>query len=111
ARILAASDSRSEAAFALEFEEPALLTLGLCYEERGRFSGGAYQSLLRRAESFLDAPLGKALATRKKRSERLLALDEAIVGVVEQLKARGFQSPYLKAFVVARLNPLRWKKD
>ena len=27
-----------------------------------------------------------------------------------QLKARGFESPYLKAFVVARINPLRFKR-
>jgi ParB family transcriptional regulator, chromosome partitioning protein len=29
---------------------------------------------------------------------------------VEALKAKGFTSPYLKAFVVARLNPLRFRK-
>jgi ParB family chromosome partitioning protein len=28
----------------LEFEEPAFLTLGLCYEQRGRFAGGAWPS-------------------------------------------------------------------
>jgi len=29
---------------------------------------------------------------------------------VEKLKARGLTSPYLKAFVVARVNPLRFIK-
>jgi len=29
---------------------------------------------------------------------------------VKQLKERGFESPYLKAFVVARINPLRFKR-
>ena len=29
---------------------------------------------------------------------------------VEALKAKGLTSPYLKAFVVARLNPLRFRK-
>jgi len=27
---------------------------------------------------------------------------------VAKLKARGLMSPYLRAFVVARINPLRW---
>src|SRR5437870_3059247 len=39
-----------ETAFAFEFEQPAFLTLGVCYEERPRFSGGAYQSILRRVD-------------------------------------------------------------
>jgi ParB family chromosome partitioning protein len=30
---------------------------------------------------------------------------------VKKLKARGFVSPYLKAFVVARSNPLRFMKE
>ncbi len=29
---------------------------------------------------------------------------------VKQLKEKGFESPYLKAFVVARINPLRFKR-
>lgn len=36
-----------ESEFAFEFEQPAFLTLGSGYEERPRFSGGAYQSILR----------------------------------------------------------------
>ena len=29
---------------------------------------------------------------------------------MKQLKGRGFESPYLKAFVVARVNPLRFQR-
>ena len=29
---------------------------------------------------------------------------------VKQLKERGLESPYLKAFVVARINPLRFQR-
>jgi ParB family chromosome partitioning protein len=35
-------------------------------------------------------------------------LDEKVTAVVAKLKARGFISPYLRSFVVARINPLRW---
>src|SRR5437870_7249629 len=60
ARALAKS-GKQESAYAFEFEQPAFLTLGICYEERPRLSGGAYQSILRRVEAFLDEPVAKAL--------------------------------------------------
>ena len=101
---------RPERDFATEFEEPALLTLGLCYQQRGRFSGGAYQSVLKRTEKFLATKLSKALETRGQRAALLLELDEAVNAAVQKLKDRGFKSPYLKAFVVARINPLRFKR-
>ena len=66
--------------------------------------------MLKRVESFLAARLSKALETRKDRAGKLLALDAAVSQAVASLKARGFQSPYLKAFVVARINPLRFKR-
>src|SRR2546428_10336591 len=47
ARALARTSQQPETAFAFEFEQPAFLTLGICYEERPRLSGGAYQSILR----------------------------------------------------------------
>ncbi len=103
-------DDRPEKEFALEFEEPALLTLGLCYQQNGRFSGGAYQPILRRIDEFLTVKLSKALEIRRERAQQLLALDEAVNAAVAALKAHGFQSPYLKAFVVGRINYLRFKK-
>jgi ParB family chromosome partitioning protein len=101
-------DDRAEKSYETEFEEPALLTLGCCYQRDGRFSGGAYHPVLKRCESFLGARLSTALATRRARAERLLELDAAVVEAVRGLKQRGFESPYLKAFVLARINPLRF---
>jgi len=110
AEALAALDDRPERDYATEFEEPALLTLGLCYLENGRFSGGAYHPVLKRTETFGGARLSKALETRRERAARLLELDAAIGEAVTQLKARGLESPYLKAFVLARINPLRFRR-
>jgi ParB family chromosome partitioning protein len=110
ARELARLSKEAEAQYAFEFEEPSFLTLGLCYEQRPRFSGGAYQPLLRRVEAFKDEPLARALAQREKWARKLLAIDEAVASIVERLKARGLTSPYLKPFVVARLNPIRFSK-
>jgi ParB family chromosome partitioning protein len=111
ARALAAAHAdRPESEFALEFEEPALLTLGCCYERNGRFAGGAYSPVLKRVDRFLAAKLPNALVERATRAEKLLVLDDAVAEAVKALKARGFESPYLKAFVVARVNPLRFQR-
>jgi ParB family transcriptional regulator, chromosome partitioning protein len=100
---------RGEDACVLEFEEPAFITLGLCYEARPRFSGGAYHPVLKRVDNFLTCSCREALKTRQERAERLLELDDLIVEKVEALKARGLTSPYLKSFVVARVNPIRFR--
>ena len=103
-------DAATESSFAFEFEQPAFLTLGICYEARPRLSGGAYQSILRRADAFLDLPMKKALAERERRGAKVLTLDDHVAAAVEKLKAKGLTSPYLKAFVVARVNYTRFSK-
>jgi ParB family chromosome partitioning protein len=104
------SKEEKESAFAFEFEQPAFLTLGSCYEERPRLSGGAYQPILRRVDEFLDEPMNKALKERERRARKVLKLDEAVSAAVEKLKAKGLTSPYLKPFVVARVNYTRFSK-
>jgi ParB family chromosome partitioning protein len=99
-----------ESRWAFEFEEPAFLTIGMCYEEKPRFSGGAYQPILKRVEEFSDEAISKSVAAREKHKDRVLELDEVVAEVVAKLKEAGLQSAYLKPFVVARINPLRWQK-
>jgi ParB family chromosome partitioning protein len=106
----AAGAKEDETSFALEFEEPALATLGFAYQERARLSGGAYHSILRKADGWLPGRLADALPLRRQRAALLLAYDEAVTEAVAALKARGFNSPYLRNFVVARTNPLRFIK-
>ena len=106
---LARLDDVTEETYALEFEEPAFITLGLCYEERPRFSGGAYNPVLKRVDAFLKKPMRAAIELRRERAKTLLALDDQIVEQVEALKAKGLTSPYLKSFVVARVNPIRFR--
>jgi ParB family chromosome partitioning protein len=106
---LARMGAATEESYALEFEEPALITLGFCYLERPRFSGGAYHPILRRADEFLKKPLAAALPIRRERAETVLKLDDLVIEKVEALKTKGLTSPYLKSFVVARLNPLRFR--
>jgi ParB family chromosome partitioning protein len=102
------SGNRLEREFAFEFDQPAFLTLGAAYDKRPRLSGGAYQPVLRRIEDFLDERLTKALAERERRAAKVLAIDDEVGRIVQKLKGRGFTSPYLRPFVVARINPIRF---
>ena len=110
AESLAVFDDRPEAEFENEFEEAALVTLGMCYQQNGRFSGSAYHSVLRRCDRFLRRKLPDALMERRLRADKLLELNDLVNEAVASLKAKGMQSPYLKAFVVARINPLRFTR-
>jgi ParB family transcriptional regulator, chromosome partitioning protein len=102
---------RPESDFSFYLEEAALVTLGLCYQRKGNFGGGAYHPILRRLEEFSGEPLSKALAVHEKFAGQLFEVDEMVNDVVARLKDRGLVSPYLRSFVVARVNPLRWIKD
>ena len=108
--LIAEDASRTESQFAFYLEEAALITLGICYEKSPRFGGGVYHSILRRLETFTDEPLREALRDHEKRAALLLQLEEKVAAAVARLKERGLVSPYLRAFVVARINPLRWIK-
>ena len=99
---------RAEKEFAHYLEEASLVTLGVCYEQNGKFAGGAYNPIVRRLEKFSEEPLSKAIKLHERHAEMLMDLDGRVAEVIAKLKARGFVSPYLRAFVVARINPLRW---
>jgi ParB family transcriptional regulator, chromosome partitioning protein len=98
----------AESGFSFYLEEASFVTLGICYEKNGKFAGGAYSSIVRRLEKFSDQPISKALKAHEKHAEMLMELDARVGEVVKTLKDKGFVSPYLRAFVVARINPLRW---
>ncbi len=109
--LLEDSAAKPEKEFAYYFDEASLIIMGLCYEQNARFSGGIYHSFVRRLSEFSDEPLAQSLKAREKIATMLLELDTRVAEVVAKLKAKGFVSPYLKTFVVARSNPLRFMKE
>ncbi len=111
ARTLAERHPRAkEADFAAEFEAPELLTLGLVYLENGRFAGGAYSPFLKKVDRFSTGTLRKSLQAREGYAARLLAIDARVKEIVEGLKQRGFNTPYVRNYVVARINPVRFHR-
>lgn len=111
ARALSEGRAGRESDYTFEFEQAPFLTLGAAYEERRSLSGGAYMPVLRRIDDFLDEPMPKALEERERRGAKVLKLDDNVGKVVSALKAKGLTSPYLKPFVVARINPIRFSKS
>jgi ParB family transcriptional regulator, chromosome partitioning protein len=109
-RAIAEDGDRSESDVAFELEQASLVTIGVCYEKNPRFSGGAYNSVVSKCESFSTEPMKKSLKLREAHADKLLELDEAVTAAVAKLKAAGFTSGYLKPIVVARVNPLRFAK-
>jgi ParB family chromosome partitioning protein len=97
---------KTEEAFAFQFEEACFVTLGLLYEGKPRFAGGAFAPILRRVDKFLEAPLRTAYATREKRAAGVAETDAALQKAVDALKRRGIRHPFVKNFVLARCNPL-----
>ena len=110
ARAIAAEDDRSEQDMGFELEQAALVTIGICYEKNPRFSGGAYNSVVTKCESFSTEPMSKSLKLREAHADKLLELDELVGEAVKKLKDAGWTSGYLKPIVVARINPLRFVK-
>jgi ParB family chromosome partitioning protein len=108
ARALAAQLPRArETEHTEELESAALLTLGIAYEESKRFPGSAYHPMLRRVDRWSSKTLRRSLGEREGWAARLAQIEARVKEIIVGLQARGFRSPYLRAYVVARLNPVR----
>lgn len=111
ARALATSHPRSrESAWADHFEAAEFLTLGIVYDQGGRFAGSAYSPFLKKIDRFGERTLPVCLRQREDYAHRLMAIDALVSDIVDALKDRGFKSPYLKTYVVARINPVRFHR-
>lgn len=99
-----------ESQFTQEFESAELLTLGLVYEQASRFAGGAYSSFLKKVDRFSDRTLAASLRQRMDYAARLQQIDATVSKLIKGLQGRGFKSPYLRNYVVARINPVRFHK-
>ena len=80
------------------------------YEKSSRFAGGAYSSFLKKVDRFSER-------TPRRQSARTGGLCVAAAGNRRPdqthhcaLQKRGFKSPYLRNYVVARINPVRFHK-
>jgi len=111
ARSLANRHSHArESQFSAEFESAELLTLGVVYQHSSRFAGGAYSAFLKKVDRFSERTLAASLRERESFAARLQEIDNHVKKIITGLQARGFKSPYLRNYVVARINPVRFHK-
>ncbi|MGE5791559.1 MAG: ParB N-terminal domain-containing protein [Bacteroidota bacterium] len=111
ARNLAKRQPRAkESEFAAQFEAPEFLTLGILYVEDAKFAGGAYGPFLKKVDRFSERTLPASLREREGYASRLKGIDAEVRKIVKALEARGFKSPYLRTYVVARINPVRFHR-
>ena len=99
-----------ESSYANEFEAPELLTLGIIYQANKRFAGGAYSPFLKKVDRFSERGLKVSLRQRENHAARLLDIEVQVKRIIEALQKRGFKSPYLRSYVVARINPVRFHR-
>jgi ParB family chromosome partitioning protein len=100
----------SETQFAAELEAAELLTLGIVYEKASRFGGGAYSGFLKKVDRFSERSLQASLREREGHAARLLQIEDQVKRLIASLQERGFKSPYLRNYIVARINPVRFHK-
>jgi ParB family chromosome partitioning protein len=111
ARALARREPKAkESDYAAQFESAEFLTLGVIYAQDPRFAGGAYGAFLKKVDRFSDRTLAATLREREGYASRLRAIDTQVRRIVKTLESRGFKSPYLRTFVVARINPVRFHR-
>jgi len=111
ARNLAETKPRTkESAFSEHFEAPEFLTLGIIYEQNKRFAGGAYTSFLKKVDRFADRTLPVSIRQREDYAARLMEIDTQVKKIIDGLQKKGFKSPYLRTYVVARINPVRFHR-
>ncbi len=111
ARALAKARPRAkEIDFAAEFEAPELLTLGIVYERQGRFAGATFNPFLKKVDRFSTKTLAKSLEEREGWASRLEEINAEVGRIIAGLQRRGFKSPYLRTYVVARINPVRFHR-
>ena len=111
ARALAARRDGQETDFAFEFEQAQFLTLGAAYEqsqepERRRLHVGA--SAHRQLPRRIDGQGAQRARTPRQQGAGARRRGVESRGGVE---SQGPDQPYLKAFVVARVNPIRFSKS
>jgi ParB family chromosome partitioning protein len=107
ARALAKTQRRARSSFAFEFEQPSFLTLGDLLRERPRSAAAPINRSCARDDVSSTSRWQGAQGARA-RGAKILKLDDAVSAAVEKLKAKGLTSPYLKPFVVARVNYTRF---
>ncbi len=97
-------------------EDPAVIdsvqhahyvTLGFAYAESGRLAGSAYESMLRKCDGFMDAPLAETIEMREARAARVVEAHGLVKAITDKLKELGTWHEFATAQIISYANPLK----
>jgi ParB family transcriptional regulator, chromosome partitioning protein len=83
------------------------VTLGLGYEQSGRLAGSAFESILRKCDSYLDRPLAECLREREGRAAKVVEAHGLVRAVADRLKEIGAWHEFVSAQIISYANPLK----
>jgi len=91
-------------------EEIHYVTMGMVYEHEEKFSGSAWDPILKKADWPFDTPLKEAKPKREERAKLLQELHIIVKEIVQKLKEIGVQHPFVYKEVVSHANPIKRKR-
>jgi ParB family chromosome partitioning protein len=91
-------------------EEIHYVTMGMVYEHEEKFSGSAWDPILKKADWPFDMPLKEAKPKREERAKFLQELHIIVKEIVQKLKEIGIQHPFVYKEVVSHANPIKRKR-
>ena len=83
------------------------VTLGLGYAESGRLAGSAFESILRKCDSFMDRPLEECLPVREERAGKVVEAHKLVRAISDHLKETGAWHEFVGAQIISYANPLK----
>ena len=98
------NEDDTEVMDAIEF--PYFITLGIAYEEKQKFFGSAYESIMKRLDWFFNMPIKDAYEKRKERAKLLIELDNLARQAVEKVQEMGINHPFLYKEIISFCNPI-----
>jgi len=98
------NEDDTEVLDAIEF--PYFVTMGIAYEEKQKFFGSAYESIVKRLDWFFNMPISEAYEKRKERAKTLMELDDLARKAVEKVQELGINHPFLYKEIVSFCNPI-----
>jgi ParB family transcriptional regulator, chromosome partitioning protein len=88
-------------------QEAHYVTLGLGYAASGRLAGSQFESILRKCDGFMDAPLAESLPVREARADRVVEAHRLVRAVTDKLKEIGAWHEFAGAQIISYANPLK----
>jgi ParB family transcriptional regulator, chromosome partitioning protein len=83
------------------------VTLGLGYAESGRLAGSAFESILRKCDSFMAKPLQECLPVREERAGKVVQAHKLVRAISDHLKESGNWHEFVGAQIISYANPLK----